>query len=113
MTQPVKTLHQDKYPAIDPEGALKESCSGKLICILGASQGCGQAMAVSYAQAGAAQLFLTARAVASLEETKEAVQAANSTIQVHVYSLDLKQPDLTQETMQTILKVQLSTVPYP
>lgn len=113
MTEPVKTLHSDKYPAIDPEGALKESCFGKLICILGVSQGCGQAMAVSYAQAGAAQLFLTARAVASLEETKEAVQAANSTIQVHVYSLDLKQPDLTQETMQTILKVQLSTVPYP
>ena len=105
MAQPVKTQHHDKYPAIDPQGALKGSCSGKLVCILGASQGCGQAMAVSYAQAGAAQLFLTARAVASLDDTKQLVQAANSSTQVHAYSLDLKQPDLTQDTMQRVLQV--------
>lgn len=110
MAQPVKTLHHDKYPAIDPQGALKGSCSGKLVCILGASQGCGQAMAVSYAQAGASQLFLTARAVASLDDTKQAVQAANSSTQVHAYSLDLKQPDLTQDTMQRLLQVKSTSV---
>lgn len=62
-------------------------------------------MAVSYAQAGAAELFLTARAVPSLEDTTQAVHVANSSTQVRAYSLDLMQQDQTQKIMQMILQV--------
>ena len=104
MAAPVQTQHHDVYPAIDPQGALQGSCSGKLVCILGASQGCGQAMAVSYAQAGAAELFLTARSTTSLEDTIKAVSETSSSTKIHTYALDLKQP-AASEVLETILKV--------
>ena len=105
MSQPVQTNHHEVYPEINPQGVLKGSCSGKLVCVLGASKGCGQAMAVSYAQAGAAQLFLTARAVESLADTKQAVGSASSNTQVHAHSMDLKKPGQVQEVMRKILQV--------
>ena len=108
MSAPVHTQHHDVYPAIDPQGALQGSCSGKRVCILGASQGCGQAMAVSYAQAGAAELFLTARSTSSLADTLKAVNEASSSTNVRTYALNLQQP-AASEVLQTILKVQPNT----
>ena len=105
MSNPVATDHHEVYPAIDPRGNLKSTCSGKRICILGAAKGCGQAMAVSYAQAGAAQLFLTARSVVSLEDTKQAVAFANSCTHVLEYSLDLKNAVQAEQILQKILQV--------
>ncbi len=74
---------------------------------MGAAKGCGQAMAVSYAQAGAAQLFLTARSVVSLEDTKQAVAFANSCTHVLEYSLDLKNAVQAERILQKILQVWL------
>lgn len=71
------TLRHDRYPAIDPAGALKNSAAGKAVFITGASQGIGQATSVAFALAGAAGVFLTARSERGLEETKRLVLAAN------------------------------------
>lgn len=67
------TTHHEVYPAIDPAAALKDSASGKVIFVSGASQGIGQATAVAFARAGAAGVYLTARSERGLEETQRKV----------------------------------------
>lgn len=71
------TTHHDKYPAIDPKLALKNSASGKVVFISGASRGIGQATAVAFAQAGAKAVYITARSSKALEETCDLVRQAN------------------------------------
>jgi NAD(P)-dependent dehydrogenase (short-subunit alcohol dehydrogenase family) len=71
------TAHRAVYPAIDPGGALKGSASGRVVFLSGASQGIGQATAVAFARAGASGVYITARSLRGLEETKRQVLAAN------------------------------------
>ncbi|CAN0604208.1 unnamed protein product, partial [Ectocarpus sp. 12 AP-2014] len=71
------TARNDRYAAIDPRGALKDSAQGKTVFIAGASRGIGQATAVAFAEAGAKAVYLTARTEAALQETKALVEAAN------------------------------------
>jgi NAD(P)-dependent dehydrogenase (short-subunit alcohol dehydrogenase family) len=71
------TVHNDRYAAIDPKGALKDSAKGKTVFIAGASRGIGQATAVAFAEAGAKAIYLTARTESALNETKAQVEAAN------------------------------------
>ncbi|KAL8243738.1 hypothetical protein R6Q59_009996 [Mikania micrantha] len=65
------TLRDDTYDFINPN---KLNLSGKNVFISGASRGVGQAMAISYAKAGASGIALAARS--SLEKTVEAVKSA-------------------------------------
>ena len=70
----VNDLRHDTYPFVDPK---KLNLSGKHILITGASKGIGRALAVAYAQAGAAGIAIGARSdLASLE--KEINQAASA-----------------------------------
>jgi len=71
------TAHHDRYDAIDPQSALKDSAAGKVVFIAGASRGIGQATAVAFAQAGAAAVYLTARSEDALQETQSRVAQAN------------------------------------
>jgi NAD(P)-dependent dehydrogenase (short-subunit alcohol dehydrogenase family) len=71
------TTHHALYPAIDPAVALKGSASGKVVFLTGASQGIGQTTAVAFARAGAAGIYIAARSVRGLEETKSSVVKAN------------------------------------
>ena len=43
--------HHAVYEAIDPKSGLKDSASGKVVFIAGASRGIGQATAVAFAEA--------------------------------------------------------------
>lgn len=74
---PTFTLHTSPYPAIDPQTTLKGSAAGKVVFLAGASQGIGQATAIAFAQAGAAAIYLTARSLQALEETRALVLNAN------------------------------------
>lgn len=68
--------HNDTYPLIDPTNA---DLSGKYVFISGVSKGIGKALAISYAQAGAAGIALGARSdLSSLEnEVLDAAKKAN------------------------------------
>lgn len=71
------TAHHSRYDAIDPQTTLKDSASGKVVFIAGASRGIGQATAVAFAEAGAKAIYLTARSEAALKETQALVNQAN------------------------------------
>lgn len=71
------TAHHDRYPSIDPKGALADSAAGKVVFIAGASRGIGQATAVALAEAGAAAVYITARFEAALKETCDLIVKAN------------------------------------
>lgn len=71
------STHHDRYAAIDPAGALKDSAAGKVAFISGASRGIGGATAVAFAEAGARAVYLTARSEAALGETWALVRQAN------------------------------------
>jgi NAD(P)-dependent dehydrogenase (short-subunit alcohol dehydrogenase family) len=75
------SLHHDRYAAIDPASALKDSASGKVVFIAGASRGIGQATAVAFAEAGAKAIYLTARSTSALEETRAQISKANPNTQ--------------------------------
>ena len=70
------TAHHDRYPAIDPRAALKDSAAGKVVFLSGASRGIGAATALAFAEAGARTVYLTARSDAALEETASRLRAA-------------------------------------
>ena len=69
--------HHAVYEAIDPKSGLKDSASGKVVFIAGASRGIGQATAVAFAEAGAKAIYLTARSEDALQETQALVSKAN------------------------------------
>ncbi len=71
------TAHHDRYDAINPLSALKDSAAGKVVFITGASRGIGQATAKAFAEAGAKAVYLTARSEEALKETQELVQKTN------------------------------------
>lgn len=73
--------HHARYDAIDPQSALKDSASDKVVFITGASRGIGQATAVAFAEAGARAVYLTARSEAPLEETRDLVRRADPATQ--------------------------------
>ena len=69
--------HHAVYEAIDPKSGLKDSASGKVVFIAGASRGIGQATAIAFAEAGAKAVYLTARSEDALQETQALVSKAN------------------------------------
>jgi NAD(P)-dependent dehydrogenase (short-subunit alcohol dehydrogenase family) len=71
------TARHALYPAIDPTSALKGTASGKVVFLSGASQGIGQATAIAFAKADAAAVYITARSLKGLEETRSSVLEAN------------------------------------
>ena len=71
------TAHHVRYDAIDQKAGLKDSASGKVLFITGASRGIGQATAVAFAEAGAKAVYLTARSEDALKETQDLVRQAN------------------------------------
>ena len=98
------TLRHERYPAIDPTAALKNSAAGKVVFITGASQGIGQATSVAFALAGAAGVFLTARSERGLEETKRMVLAANPATQCDYSVCDVTDEHQVQAAIERCVK---------
>ena len=87
------TEHYAKYGAIDPASGLKDSASGKVVFISGASRGIGQATAVAFAQAGTKAVYVNARSTTALEETARLVREANPQTECAYSSCDVTHAD--------------------
>ncbi|KAL9001767.1 MAG: hypothetical protein Q9188_005277 [Gyalolechia gomerana] len=98
----VPTIHNDAYPAIDPN---KSSFEGQHVVITGASRGIGRATAAAYARAGAATLCLGARSNLSeveKEVQKAATDAGKKTPHVHTFSLDIQSRQSVEKAAEEI-----------
>ncbi|MCJ1394378.1 hypothetical protein MMC18_007256 [Xylographa bjoerkii] len=87
------TLHNDTYPFIAPTTL---SLHGKHVFITGASKGIGRATALSYAQAGASALALSARSSLSTLESEiasAAKAAGHPPPKVLAYEMDVTSRD--------------------
>ena len=83
---------------------LSKRLLGRVALITGASRGIGSAVAKQYAAEGA-QVILTARTIAGLEEVDDAIQAAsNGQSKATLVPLDLKNQDEIQKLAPAISK---------
>ncbi|MBV7266116.1 SDR family oxidoreductase [Erythrobacter ani] len=83
------TAHHAVTNAIDPQGALAGSATGKVLFITGASQGIGRATAAAFAAAGAKSIYATARSEQGLQEAREVVKEANPNTDYAYMSIDV------------------------
>ncbi|MBT1704056.1 SDR family oxidoreductase [Chryseosolibacter indicus] len=90
------TSHHSQYAGIDTKTTLKGSAAGKVVFISGASQGIGQATAVAFAQAGAKAIYITARSVKGLEETKAKIAKENPDTQCAYQVCDVTDAEQVQ-----------------
>lgn len=93
------TAHHDRYPSIDPKGALSGSAKGKVVFIAGASRGIGQATAIAFAEAGAAAVYVTARSEAALKETCGLIERANPETKTGYLACDVTDADQVAEAV--------------
>jgi len=78
-----------------------KALAGKIALVTGASRGIGRAVAIAYAREGA-HVIITGRALGSLEDTDDAIQAAGGTSTI--LKLDLKQGERVDQLGPTLLE---------
>lgn len=69
--------HHDVYPYIALDGPLSNAAKGHSVLIFGGGSGIGRAIAIAFAEAGAANIILTGRRQAPLDEVKDSVKKTN------------------------------------
>lgn len=79
--------HFDSYPRVDPV-LLKEEFAGKSVLITGGGYGIGSAIAMSFAEAGVAEIILAGRTEAKLKATANEVASFTDT-RVSFYQVDI------------------------
>lgn len=92
-----KMYHNQPYPAIDPT-RLELSAEGRNVLITGAGSGIGQSTAIAFARAKAKVVILTGRQMATLEDTKNKIEAAARDTIIVTRRLDVT----SQESVKTV-----------
>jgi len=92
----VKGMHRKVYPAINPTNP-NNSAAGKKVLITGGSRGIGKAIALSWAQAGAAGIIITGRAVKDLEAVAAELRETSPKTDVVALTADVTSEDAIVE----------------
>ena len=100
----VKGVRGDTYDTINPR---KLNLNGKHVFITGASKGIGRALGLSYAQAGASAIGISARSLPALQSLEEEIYTAakgagHPKPLVKVYEMDVTNFDVIQKAAQDL-----------
>jgi NAD(P)-dependent dehydrogenase (short-subunit alcohol dehydrogenase family) len=81
------TLHSKPSPSIDPSKV--HLPSPFIVCIIGASRGIGEGVALSYAKAGASGIVLAARSADQLQNVAQNIAAIDAQIETRTFDCDI------------------------
>ncbi|KAM0750298.1 putative oxidoreductase [Meredithblackwellia eburnea MCA 4105] len=99
-----KTVHNDVYSKISPLEGLKDTAKGLTVFVTGAGRGIGRSIALTFAQAGAKKVIITARSAEQLDEVEQAIKSdphANGT-EVAKFVQDVLDSDGTEKIFATV-----------
>lgn len=96
------TLRTGPTPTTDPSAPVNRLSRPFSVCILGASRGIGAAIAISYAEAGASHLVLTARTSEALAGVKEQIARIAPDAAVVPLACNSGSPEAHERLVQTI-----------
>ncbi|KAF3009472.1 hypothetical protein E8E13_002649 [Curvularia kusanoi] len=82
-------LRNDIYPAISAEKTPSLHQPDKVVLITGAGRGIGRAIALQYAHAGVAAIFLCSRTASQLNEVESLIKDINAKIRVYSKTIDV------------------------
>lgn len=98
---PVKTYHNNTYPAINPSLS-HLSTKGKSVVITGGGSGLGPAIARSFATSGASSITLLGRTEKTLRETKEALNKDFPDTKIFTTITDIAEKDSVTSAFDAI-----------
>jgi NAD(P)-dependent dehydrogenase (short-subunit alcohol dehydrogenase family) len=87
----IEAKRHDVYPFIDPTGNLSDAAAGRNVLVVGAGSGIGKAIALAFAQTGAAHVIITGRREKNLDEVKESIEKAHPQTKVLAIAADASQ----------------------
>ncbi|KZT53691.1 short-chain dehydrogenase/reductase SDR [Calocera cornea HHB12733] len=96
------TLHHEIYPGIEPS-KFKDTLSGKVVFITGASRGIGEATALAFAHSGAS-LFLASRKTSTMENVKETILKDLPNAKVAYAAADVVKPEDVKAAVDACIK---------
>lgn len=97
----VSTWHQDVYPAISASNP-HLSLTGKRIVMTGGAGGIGAAAAEAFTIAGAAEVFILGRTLATLEATVKAIKSRHANANVVPIVCDISSADSVAKAFEKI-----------
>jgi NAD(P)-dependent dehydrogenase (short-subunit alcohol dehydrogenase family) len=96
------TLHSKPCRSIDPTEV--HLPSPFVVCIIGASRGIGEGVALSYAKAGATGIVLAARSAGQLQNVAQNIATINSEIRTSIVHCDITSSDSVESLAQCVKK---------
>lgn len=100
---PVRTFHNDVYPAISPTRP-ELSLKGKKVIVTGGGSGIGRATVLAFAAAGASVAILGGRREKLLNETKDRVTRDHPESEVHALPCDITDQAAVKKAAEAIGK---------
>lgn len=75
-----------------------------VVCVIGASRGIGEGIALSYAKAGATGIVLAARSITQLQTVAEIIKQIDPTIRILIHDCDITSSSSVQKLAQDVEK---------
>jgi NAD(P)-dependent dehydrogenase (short-subunit alcohol dehydrogenase family) len=96
------TIHNKPSQTIDPSKV--QLPSPFTVCIIGASRGIGEGVALSYAKAGASGIVLAARSTDQLQNVAQNIASINSKIETRILNCDISSSDSVGNLARSVEK---------
>jgi NAD(P)-dependent dehydrogenase (short-subunit alcohol dehydrogenase family) len=96
------TTHSKPPSTIDPSKV--QLPSPFTVCIIGASRGIGEGVALSYAKAGVSGIVLAARSTDQLQDVARNIAAVNSKIETRVFNCDITSSSSVETLARSVEK---------